>query len=275
MKINRYGFALLFLLSVSVSAAGAMKLKAGDMWRYHIRYEWVTIGHLSIAVKAIERDGRKKMATLELRAKSTVSFYKARFHYTAKVEVTSFRPYYFANRRWIGNKSRIIHYHWDYSAKKIHYRSTYYEHGKVMKRKNGDIPLKPKMYDGFSTVWFAMRETMKPPHLTSSYFISSYDYGMILYNFRKQKKSLRIPTVKTPLTGIYMSGRLTKEGGVAGLKGKFSGWFSNSNYRVPLRAHMRVFIGRVILEMTPKSAKTLLERIRSAEENTEKTARKG
>jgi len=69
--------------------------------------------------------------------------------------------------------------------------------------------------------------------------------------FRGEKEEIEIDALESPVRTRMFSGE-TKWGegkGVAGFSGHFSGWFTDDDAAVPVRAEMKVIVGSVVVEL--------------------------
>ncbi len=108
-------------------------------------------------------------------------------------------------------------------------------------------PTTRKINDGLSLFFLArqytnMKRSVKVPTLMDTKIGTTY------LNFHGKKENVQIPAIKYPVKTIYFDGRADWEG-VYGLSGKFEGWFSDDDARVPIRAKMNVYVGNVVIEL--------------------------
>ncbi len=104
-----------------------------------------------------------------------------------------------------------------------------------------------KINDGLSLFFLArqytnMKRSVKVPTLMDTKIGTTY------LNFHGKKENVQIPAIKYPVKTLYFDGRADWEG-VYGLSGKFEGWFSDDDARVPIRAKMNVYVGNVVIEL--------------------------
>jgi len=65
----------------------------------------------------------------------------------------------------------------------------------------------------------------------------------------REKTSIEINSCKQSIRVVKLSGKLRLEG-ISGLKGDFTGWFSDDEASVPIAAKMKVLIGNIRIELT-------------------------
>jgi hypothetical protein len=75
--------------------------------------------------------------------------------------------------------------------------------------------------------------------------------GTTELTFRGEKGEVEIENLEEPVRARVFTGQ-TKWGGgtaVAGLEGDFTGWFSDDEAAVPLRAEMKIIVGSIVIEL--------------------------
>lgn len=104
-----------------------------------------------------------------------------------------------------------------------------------------------KVNDGCSLFFLArqyigMKRSVKIPTLIDTKIGTTY------INFHGKKENVTIPAIKYPVKTIFLDGKADWEG-VYGLSGKFEGWFSDDEAKIPIRAKMNVYVGNVVIEL--------------------------
>ncbi|MFM7156903.1 MAG: DUF3108 domain-containing protein, partial [Bacteroidota bacterium] len=67
-------------------------------------------------------------------------------------------------------------------------------------------------------------------------------------NFVGKEETVEIDAAKYPIKTIYLSGTANWTG-IYGLSGKFEGWFSDDEARIPIRAKMKLYVGNANIEL--------------------------
>lgn len=103
-----------------------------------------------------------------------------------------------------------------------------------------------KINDGCSLFFFArkyadIKKTVKVPTFIDGKFITTI-------NFVGRREPVKIDAISYPVQTIYLDGRADWQG-VYGLSGYFEGWFSDDYARIPIKAHMNVYVGKVLIEL--------------------------
>lgn len=119
---------------------------------------------------------------------------------------------------------------------------------KTTKTKEFDILSSKRWNDGLSLFFFA-REFVKSGRFVSVPTAINSDTSRTLINFRDiQRENLTLNNVKYPVKTLYFKGE-AKWKGIYGLEKDFEGWFSDDDARIPIRAKMKVIIGKVDIQL--------------------------
>jgi hypothetical protein len=115
---------------------------------------------------------------------------------------------------------------------------------KNVKEKETDIITQKRWSDGLSLFFFA-REFVKSGRYVNVPTAIMSDTSRTLINFRDtQRENISVSGVKYPVKTVYFKGE-AKWKGIYGLEGNFEGWFSDDDARIPIRAKMKVIVGKV------------------------------
>lgn len=103
-----------------------------------------------------------------------------------------------------------------------------------------------KINDGCSLFFFArkysdVKKTVKVPTFIDGKFITTI-------NFHGKREAIKIDAISYPVQTIYLDGKADWQG-VYGLSGRFEGWFSDDDARIPIKAFMNVYVGKVLIEL--------------------------
>ena len=78
--------------------------------------------------------------------------------------------------------------------------------------------------------------------------IIKYRQSSKAINFDGKQEIVEIDAVKYPVRTKYLNGSADWTGAY-GLSGKFEGWFSDDDAKIPIRAKMKVYVGSVNIEL--------------------------
>jgi hypothetical protein len=109
------------------------------------------------------------------------------------------------------------------------------------------LPITPAVHDGLSIFYFARNRAASDGSVTVQTIVQG-NSGETELRFNAKRSSLRINAVPHSIPVVQVNGtaRFT---GVFGLTGEFTGWFTDDDARVPVRASFEVIIGAVRLEL--------------------------
>jgi hypothetical protein len=147
---------------------------------------------------------------------------------------------FISSNRKSDNTWEYTRYDFMYPQTKIHIE----EGTKTTRGKELDIITPKRWSDGLSLFFFA-REFVKSGRFVNVPTAIMSDTSRTLINFRDvQREGLTLPAVKYPIKSVYFKGE-AKWRGIYGLEGNFEGWFSDDDARIPLKAKMKVLVGKV------------------------------
>ncbi|MCU0425158.1 MAG: DUF3108 domain-containing protein [Candidatus Kapabacteria bacterium] len=119
---------------------------------------------------------------------------------------------------------------------------------KNTKQKEFDILTPKRWNDGLSLFFFA-REFVKSGRYVNVPTVINGDTARTLINFRDiQRENLTLNNVQYPVKTLYFKGE-AKWKGIYGLEKDFEGWFSDDEARIPIRAKMKVIVGKVDIQL--------------------------
>ncbi len=124
-------------------------------------------------------------------------------------------------------------------------RSTIWENKQLVSRDT--FKTKKKFSDGASLLYLA-RSFME---LGKTAYVPTFINNQLVQtkiNFQKKQENIEIDAVDGEVKSLYLDGRADWEG-VYGLSGQFEGWFSDDPSHIPLKAYMKVYVGKVKVEL--------------------------
>ena len=105
----------------------------------------------------------------------------------------------------------------------------------------------PKFQDGLSIFYNARIHSLNPKLYKIPVFISDQE-SSVNYSFNMNEDVVSVNAVDYDVSVIKIEGTALFKA-VFGLTGDFTGWLSNDDYRVPLKAKFNVTIGSITLEL--------------------------
>ena len=112
------------------------------------------------------------------------------------------------------------------------------------------IRYEDELYDGLSLIYF-VRQTVTAVRTDTVHYIADDGYADMIIDFQGEAKPVGVSAFSAKQQTCYIEGMVFDKG-IAGLSGKFKGWFGCDAQRLPLKAALKVFIGSVIVELEKK-----------------------
>jgi len=152
---------------------------------------------------------------------------------------------WFRSRTVQKSKTNYVTYNFDYANKKV-----YFEFGKwgssiVESRDTTNVDTIAQ--DGLSLFYFARQNLFRGESVHIPTIVNEKVANTTI-NFVNKSSSVEIDAVAYPVDVVEFQGQADFKG-VFGFSGKFEGWFSNDEERVPIVAKMKVLIGKVKIEL--------------------------
>lgn len=108
-------------------------------------------------------------------------------------------------------------------------------------------PLNHKYNDGLS-IYYLARQFANARRTVTVPVLMQTDSATAIINFHARKEQVKIPAVDYPVKTTYLDGRANFTG-IYGFTGRFEGWFSDDDARIPIKAKMNVYLGSVLIEL--------------------------
>ncbi len=240
-------FAICFALSSTFAfSQGKITLQPGEDLEYEVSLYNVKLGKIRIVTEEnVDLNGVKVYKTVTyMNSYDGIPFVDLATVYTSWIDPSiSFSYKFEGNTKLETNKWQFQRIIFDYDN---NYISNLKWEDKVQTEDNS-MKYNQKVNDGGSLFFLArqymnMKRSVKIPTLIDAKIGTTY------LNFIGKKENITIPAIKYPIKTIYLNGKADWEG-IYGLSGKFEGWFSDDDARVPIKAKMNVYVGSVVIEL--------------------------
>lgn len=106
-----------------------------------------------------------------------------------------------------------------------------------------EIPISKKVADGTTLFFLARKFTNMKRTVNIPTLINDNLYNTKI-NFHGREEGVKIDAIDYEVKTLFFDGIAEWEG-IYGLNGKFKGWFSADDARVPIKAQMNVYVGSV------------------------------
>ena len=119
---------------------------------------------------------------------------------------------------------------------------------KANKLSNKRVLKTAKKWNDGSSLYFLARQMLKSKKTIKVPTIIMDDTVSTSINFIAKPEVIEIDAVNYPIKTLYFNGTADWTG-IYGLTGKFEGWFSDDEARVPIRAKMKLYVGNANIEL--------------------------
>lgn len=246
MKFRFLVFAICFLIPLSVFTQTKSIMQVGEELEYEVSFFNIKLGKIKVVTEQyIDYRGNKVY-----RAKSIMESYPGIPFVDLKAIYTSWVDTTVTYSHRFEGSLKLDADRWAFQRIQFNY-----DENMILNEKYEDNVMidkvitktTQKINDGLSLFFLArqytnLKRSVKIPTLMDTKIGTTY------INFHGKKENVQIPAIKYPVRTIYFDGRADWEG-VYGLSGKFEGWFSDDDARIPIRAKMNVYVGNVIIEL--------------------------
>lgn len=239
--------ALLFFCATNESVAQkSTMMKAGEELEYEVSFYNIKLGKIRIVTEQSEDFRGKKVfrAKAYMDSYDGIPFVDLHTIYSSWIDPTvSFSHFFEGNLKMDATKWAFQRINFDYANEQI-INEKWEDKVQIEKKVSKNTQ---KINDGCSLFFLArqhmyMNKSVKIPTLIDTKIGTTY------LNFHGKKESISIPAIKYPVRTVFLDGKADWEG-IYGLSGKFEGWFSDDDARIPIKAKMNVYVGNVEIEL--------------------------
>lgn len=231
-------------------------LETGEELNYSVYYGFIKLGEVKFKITGKNKDGKKEFYTSTASIKSfesiplvninyifeSIMMYDKSAVHSGKFTATEFKEKSITN----------IYYTFDYDDKLI--KTIKEVDGKEEAKNELSIEKEKKFQDGLSLFYNARIQSLSDKIKESGgrYNVPVYineKESSVRYSFNTKPENVEIDMLDYDVKCIRVAG-VADFVGVFGLTGEFAGWFSDDEYRVPIKAKFNVTIGSITLELT-------------------------
>ena len=245
MKINKIIIVVLigFIFTSSNLLANSI-FQPGEYLEYDVSYIGIKLGTIILKTSKPEKINNQVMykASSLIQSAKGIPFISLYTEFSTWMNEDLSYSYQFVGNvktsdGWDYNK--II---FDYNNKKI-YNKHWLNDSMIT---NDVFENNQKVNDGCSLFYYARQYSYLNQSISVPTFIDEV-YKTNL-NFTDRIEPAEIDAIPYPVRTRYLDGKADWEG-IYGLSGKFKGWFSDDDARIPIVAQMNVYVGSVVIEL--------------------------
>jgi len=218
----------------------------GEELTYRVSYLNVTLGTVKTVTEPFTTLNGQRVVKVKVFIDShpNIPFVSLHSIYESWLDTSAtYSNKFTANTQMDDGKWEFDQYVFDYTNKKI-YAEKFRDKQKVESKV---FDIKKRFNDGASLLFAARALLLSRKSLRLPTMIMEDTVNTVI-NFQGNKEDVSIESSSYPVKSLYFSGDANWTG-VYGLTGRFEGWFSDDDARVPLKAKMKVYVGSVTLEL--------------------------
>jgi len=227
-------------------------VEVGEELNYSVYYGFIKLGEVKFKVTGKNKEGKNELITATASIKSFDAIPMININYifesimlTEKNEVRSAK---FTATEFKEKSITNIYYTFDYDNDEI--KTLKEVDGKSGAEQVINIENKKKYQDGLSLLYNARLQS-KSDKTNQRFNVPVYineKESSVRYSFSNKPEEVEIDLEDYGIRCVRVAG-VADFVGVFGLTGEFGGWFSDDDYRVPIKAKFNVTIGSITLEL--------------------------
>ena len=242
---NRFFFVLLFGIFSTLSIQ-AQVMAPGEELTYDVSYMGISLGTIKVTTLKNENFNGKTVhhTKVYIDSRKGIPFVDLHSIYESWIDPSvQFSHNFAASTKESDGSWSYDKYLFDYPGQTVTM-----EKYKANKLSNKRILKTPKKWNDGSSLFFLARQMLKSKKTIKVPTIIMDDTVSTSINFVGKEEIVEIDAAKYPIKTVYLSGTANWTG-IYGLSGKFEGWFSDDEARIPIRAKMKLYVGNANIEL--------------------------
>lgn len=233
------------ITTFSSSAQDPSFLFPGEDLTYRVSYLNITLGTIrTVTEQTTTLNGQKAYKVkVFIDSHPNIPFVSLHSVYESWMDATATYSMQFIANTEVDKQWEVDKYLFDYSNKKLLMEK--YRDSKIVKSRWFDIK---KRYNDGSSLLFAARSLLYSKKSLRLPTVIMEDTVSTVVNFNGKQEPVSIDAVQYPIKSVYLNGEANWTG-IYGLSGRFEGWFSDDEARIPVKAKMKVYVGSVTIEL--------------------------
>lgn len=218
----------------------------GEELTYRVSYLNISLGVIKSVTEPYTLLNGKKVIKVKVYIDShpNIPFVSLHAVYESWMDTSaSYSMKFTANTEVEEKKWEFDQYIFDYESRKI--TADKYRDKQKIKSKVFDIK---KRYNDGSSLLYAARSLLLSKKSLRLPTVIMDDTVNTVINFGGIKQEASIDASSYPIKTVYFGGDADWTG-IYGLSGRFEGWFSDDEARVPIKAKMKLYVGSVTIEL--------------------------
>lgn len=240
-------FFLVFLFGIfSTFSTYAQVMSPGEELTYDVSYMGISLGTIKVTTLKNENFNGKTVhhTKVYIDSRKGIPFVDLHSIYESWIDPSvQFSHNFAASTKESDGSWSYDKYLFDYPGQTVTM-----EKYKANKLSNKRILKTPKKWNDGSSLFFLARQMLKSKKTIKVPTIIMDDTVSTSINFVGKEETVEIDAVNYPIKTVYLSGTANWTG-IYGLSGKFEGWFSDDEARIPIRAKMKLYVGNANIEL--------------------------
>ncbi len=218
----------------------------GEVIEYEVSYLGITLGHIKITTEGydiVEGDSAV-VTTARIKSAPGIPFVSLSVFYKSWIDNSvRFARKFYASEKTEDDIWEYSKYEFDYDANRLKIEKGVADSIILV----NDYDTDKRWNDGLS-LFFLARKYLYLNRNVGIPTIMKEDTVKTAINFVGDVEEVEIDAVDYPIKTVYFKGNANWTG-VYGVTGRFEGWFSDDDARVPIQAKMKVYLGSVKIEL--------------------------
>ncbi|MCX7878558.1 MAG: DUF3108 domain-containing protein [Ignavibacteria bacterium] len=246
MKYKSLIFSVQLVLFTGWTFSQISVFQDGEELFYEVYYSFVNIGWSKFYTERVTGKSNFFKTYAKLKSNESIPFVDVNYEFISEIEVSGnqIKPHRFISYEFKDKKKSTLECIFKYDSGYVKVSKTGFDG----KEEINKIIYVNKIYqDGLSILYYARFFSLND---ASEYIpvLMHDDTARMLIKADTKKRRVSINDYKNDISSVFIEG-FAYFTAVYGLTGEFSGWFSNDEARVPLKAKLEVKIGTVTLEL--------------------------
>ncbi len=236
----------MLVMGTSMLTAGTGLIYPGEELVYRVSYLNISLGTIKTVTEPYTTLDGRKVAKVKIFIDShpNIPFVSLHSIYESWIDTSVTFSYKFnANTMVEDNVWEFDQYLFDYTSRK----ATLEKWRKKEKLASKQFDITKHLNDG-SSLLFCARAMLYSGKSYNIPTVIMEERVSTVINFAGNKAETEIDAVEYPVRTVYLNGDANWTG-IYGLTGRFEGWFSDDEARIPIRAKMNLYVGSVTIEL--------------------------
>ncbi|MBL7075677.1 DUF3108 domain-containing protein [candidate division KSB1 bacterium] len=233
--------------------AGSPLSTPQDIWRvgeeliYSVRWLFIHLGTINVKVaQKIENNGRSAyLVKVKAYSNPLLFFLDVDLNMETLVDEDLYSLHYTVKDK-VDELFDSTEYVFDYKNEQMIIKRFSGEN--LVKTKDDTIPLLHPMQDSGSLIFYARGQSLSQGIIEVPTIVSEEEVSCKMV-FTGKKSKVKIKGLKPEIQEVVEIKGFLPTKGVVGLSGDYRGWFTADERAIPLKAHLNIFLGKIVINL--------------------------